>query len=320
MARIVAEFVLALALFLLGACASERTLRDHALPVAHTELTATPFHAQDAYQCGPAALATVLGADGVDVSPAALANQVYLPGRKGSVQAEMVAATRIHGRVPYLLRPELDALLMEVGNGTPVLVLQNLGLTRIPIWHYAVVIGYDSATDTILLRSGTRPRVKMTRHRFLDSWSRARHWALVAVSPDHIPVTANSTDWLRATSAFEELGKPAIAAIGYAAATRRWPEQPLAWQALANARYALRDLEGAETALRAAMRLSPTAAVQNNLAQVLLERGCHTSALTNITAAAAAPDARTISATLAATRQSIDNANANGTDPTECTP
>lgn len=293
---------------LLGACAGERTLRDHALPAAQVELTATPFHAQDAYQCGPAALATVLGADGIDVSPAALTQQVYLPGRKGSIQAEMIAATRVHGRVPYVLHPELDAVLREVGSGTPVLVLQNLGLARIPRWHYAVVIGYDSADDTILLRSGTRPRVTMSRHRFLDSWSRASRWAMVAVSPDRLPVTADSTGWLHAASAFEELGQPATAAVAYAAATQRWPEQPLGWQALANARYALHDLEGAEAALREAMQLSPTAAVQNNLAQVLLERGCYPAALARITAAEAAADASAIAATLAATRNAIESA------------
>lgn len=317
MARVVSVVVVALAL-LLGACAKELRLRDHALPIAHAELTATPFHAQDTYQCGPAALATVLGADGVDVTPEALAKQVYLPGRKGSIQAEMIAATRVHGRVPYVLRPDLDAVLTEVGYGTPVLVLQNLGLTRIPRWHYAVVIGYDSAADTILLRSGTRRRVEMSRHRFLDTWSRAGHWAVVAVSADRIPVTADNAGWLRAAAAFEELGQPAIAAAAYAAATQRWPDQPLAWQALANARYAMHDFKGAETSLRTALLLSPSAAAQNNLAQVLLDRGCHTAALAGITAAEAAADAGPIAATLAATRTLIEHAA--GADAPGCIP
>lgn len=303
---------------LLGACAKDLQLRNRVLPITHAELTATPFHAQDTYQCGPAALATVLGAAGVDVTPEALAKQVYLPGRKGSIQSEMIAATRVHGLVPYVLRPELDAVLTEVGYGMPVLVLQNLGLTRFPRWHYAVVVGYDSAADTILLRSGTRPRVQMSRHRFVDTWSRAGQWAVAAVAADRIPVTADNASWLRAAAAFEELGQPAIAEAAYTAATQRWPEQPLAWQALANARYAMDDLEGAETSLRAALLLSPTAAAQNNLAQVLLERGCHTAALASITAAEAASDTGPIAATLAATRALIEHAAS--TDAPGCTP
>ncbi len=290
---------------LLGACTSTQPLHTYALPTAIIELGETPFYAQAAYQCGPAALATVLGASGAAVSPEELAAQVYLPGRRGSVQAEMVAATRRHHRVPYLLQPEMKNLLAEIAAGTPVLVLQNLGLKVLPQWHYAVVIGYDTQTDTLLLRSGTKKRLRMTRHRFETSWARAQHWALVAAMPEQPPVTANSNDWLQAVRAFEELGQPAQAAVAYAAATRRWPEQPLTWQALANARYALHDLPGAETALRNALQLSPSAAAWNNLAQVLLERGCPAAATAAIDRAEVAADAAAFAGVLTHTHAAI---------------
>lgn len=290
----------------LVACAGSPASRDHQLPVTRIELSATPFHAQDAHQCGPAALATVLGAGGVAVSPDELVSKVYLPARKGSIQAEMVAATRTFDRVPYLLRPDLDALLQELAAGAPVLVLQNLGLRKIPVWHYAVVIGYDPGADALLLRSGKEKRLVMARSRFLSSWDRAGNWALVTPSPGQIPVTANSHDWLRAASAFESLRKPAVAVAAYTAATRRWPDQPLAWQALANARYAQGDISGAEVALRQALQLSPSAAAWNNLAQVLLERGCRAAALTGIARAEAAADAGTITVVLANTRADIE--------------
>lgn len=305
MRKVIASLVLAQVIFL-GACASNTPLHAYALPTAIVELEETPFYAQAAYQCGPAALATVLGASGAAVTPEELAAQVYLPGRRGSVQAEMVAATRRHHRVPYVLRPEMKNLLAEIAAGTPVLVLQNLGLKVLPQWHYAVVIGYDTQADTLLLRSGTKKRLQMTRHRFEASWARAQHWALVAAMPEQPPVTANSNDWLQAVRAFEELGQPAQAAVAYAAATRRWPEQPLTWQALANARYALHDLPGAETALRHALQLSPSsAAAWNNLAQVLLERGCSAAATAAIDRAEAAADAAAFAGVLAHTRTAI---------------
>ena len=43
------------------------------------QLADTPFFPQQAYQCGPAALATVLNANGVSISPEQLVPQVYLP-------------------------------------------------------------------------------------------------------------------------------------------------------------------------------------------------------------------------------------------------
>ena len=53
------------------------------------ELTTVPFFPQEEYQCGPAALATVLTWTGVNVTPAELAPQVYLPERQGSLQLEI---------------------------------------------------------------------------------------------------------------------------------------------------------------------------------------------------------------------------------------
>ena len=66
----------------------------------HVQLSSVPFYPQEAYQCGPAALAGVLGAAGVAATPSSLAPQVYLPGRQGSLQLELMAASRRAGRIP----------------------------------------------------------------------------------------------------------------------------------------------------------------------------------------------------------------------------
>lgn len=294
--------LLALALF---ACASSPALRSYDLGKPRVELDATPFFAQAAYQCGPAALATVLGASGLPVTPDELVPQVYLPSRKGSLQPEMIAVTRRYQRVPYVLQADLSTLLAELHAGNPVLVLQNLGLAMWPQWHYAVVIGYDVASDRVLLRSGTNPRLEMSRRRFQATWERADRWALVVADPAHPPVTASDHAWIRAASAFESLSQPQPAAQAYMAATRRWPEQPLGWQALANARYAQGDLLAAEHALRQALQLERSAATHNNLAQVLLQRGCVTQALAEIDRADDADDAADFATELAQTRAAI---------------
>jgi hypothetical protein len=256
---------------LLGACAG--TVRV-GVPVDSAELADTPFFPQDAGECGPAALATVLTAGGVAVTPDELAPLLYLPGRAGSLQAEVVAVARRHGRVPVELPPRLDELLLTVAGGTPVLVLQNLGLAPRPQWHYAVVIGFDTRDDTLILRSGTQRRRVQSAAAFDRSWALARRWALAVVPPDAPPPRAEPAAWLRAASAFEALGRAPLAEQAYRAATRRWPDQPLPWQVLANLRHGQGDLAGAEAALREALALAPSAATLNNLASVLLERGC----------------------------------------------
>ncbi|MBM4196338.1 MAG: hypothetical protein FJ197_04455 [Gammaproteobacteria bacterium] len=93
-------------------------------PVA--ELTSVPFFPQTVHQCGPAALATVLVASGLDTTPEALVPQVYVPGRKGSFAVELAAATRRAGRIAYTVESP-QAMLQEIAAGNPVLVLQDLG-------------------------------------------------------------------------------------------------------------------------------------------------------------------------------------------------
>lgn len=298
---------------MLAGCASGPALLDYELPAASVELKSTPFFPQRDYQCGPAALATVLGADGLSVSPDALAPHVYLPTRQGSLQAELIATTRRYGRVPYVLKPILQDLLTEVAAGTPVLVMQNLGLRMLPQWHYAVVIGYDAPADSLILRSGTDERLRMNRVRFQGAWARADNWAMVAVLPGNSPPTANPVDWLRAASDFEEVEKPELALHAYTTAARRWPQEPLSWQTLANAHYARGDLPAAELALRRALQLAPSAAAHNNLAHVLQERGCLAEASAEITQAEGLADAPALGAVLARTRATIEGSSAEQT-------
>jgi hypothetical protein len=89
-----------------------RSERDKLPPRA--ELKDVPFFPQEEYQCGPAALATVLKAGGVDITPEALAEQVYLPTRQGSLQIELLAAARRQERIAYELAPSLPDLLPAI--------------------------------------------------------------------------------------------------------------------------------------------------------------------------------------------------------------
>ncbi len=261
-----------------GGCAtaplqSEQLRPGGILPEA-VELTAVPFFPQEAYQCGPAALATVLGSSGVAVTPELLAPQVYLPARQGSLALELVAAARRHGRVPYVLRPDMGALLAEVAAGHPVLVLQNLGLDWLPRWHYAVVVGFDLTRREIVLRSGTIARRVTSLAVFERTWRRGGSWAMVALSPARLPRTAEERPYLETVAALEQVGRHREAAEAYTAALARWPSSLAARFGLGNARYALGDLDGAAAAWRDLLAAHPDyAPAWNNLAQVLADQG-----------------------------------------------
>jgi len=274
-------FILAVAL--LGGCAAPQISALIAQPPAGlpaaAEIASVPFFAQEDYQCGPASLAAVLQHAGREATPASLVPQVYVPARKGSLQAEMLAATRRHGLVAYELAPRLEALLREIAAGTPVLVLQNLALDWAPQWHYAVAIGYDLPQRSLVLRSGVTRRLAMSLDTFEHTWARSGHWALLALPPERLPETAAELPYLAAVAALERVA-PAAARRGYEAALAHWPDSLTAEIGLGNSSYALRDLAGAAAAyLRATLRHPGSADAWNNLAQTLIELGSRDAAL-----------------------------------------
>lgn len=243
-------------------------------PKYSVELTAVPFFPQTAYQCGPAALATVLASAGAAITPDVLAPQVYLPDRRGSLQFELLAATRRHSYIPYVLQPRLADVLNEVAAGTPVLVLQNLGLSWYPKWHYAVVVGFDLSTGEIILRSGGEARHIVSMRLFERTWKRGEFWAMVSMPPDRLPHTAKETSYVRAVMSLERLQRWHDVAVAYDTALSRWPDNLVARIGLGNSRYELGDVPGAEAAYRRATRDHPDAAVAfNNLAQILADQG-----------------------------------------------
>lgn len=268
----VAGLALAACLLLAG-CATRGPLIE---PAAGTvELSATPFFPQRTHQCGPAALAMVLGASGVASSPDELTPQVYMPGRRGSLTIEMQAAPRRHGRLGYPLAPDLAALTAELDAGRPVLVLHNYGLPFWPRWHYAVAIGYDAARQRLLLRSGTTERQVMSAANFMRAWDNADRWAIVLLKPGELPAQPDRARYIETAVAFERSANPENARQAYEAALRAWPEEPIAWVGRGTARYRSGALRDALADYRQALALDATlAGARNNAAQVLLELGC----------------------------------------------
>lgn len=261
---------------LLGGCASPQvaTLASQwpaTLPV-QADLHNTPFFAQAEYECGPAALAMAMGAAGAPTTPEALVPQVYLPARKGSLQVEMPVAVRRAGLLAYTVAPNLQAVLQEVAAGNPVIVFQNLSLPWYPVWHYAVVIGYNRDDQTLLMHSGTTARMPISFSAFERTWARGNYWAMVATPADRLPATADATQLASALVALERLNPKAAFTI-YLNALTRWPTDRSFLLGRGNAAYALGDLPAAQSAYAAATAALPDFAdAWNNLAQVLADQ------------------------------------------------
>jgi tetratricopeptide (TPR) repeat protein len=258
---------------------------------AQRALLSVPYHEQEQDHCGPAALAMVLNFGGVPVAPADLAAQAFTPGRKGSLQADMIGAARRNGRVSFPLQGGVGGLLRELDAGRPVIVLQNLGLGWIPVWHYAVAIGFDLARGELILHSGPYREYRRPLALFDRTWARSERWGQVVLAPGELPRDLDEDAVLEAIASFERVA-PDAAAPAYEAATARFPASAPAWLALGNASYRARDLAGAARAFERASELPGTrrGPALNNLAHVLAELGQRDAARAAIERALALDD------------------------------
>jgi tetratricopeptide (TPR) repeat protein len=281
--RLAGIFICAFMLVLTG-CATPQTTALHTqtaneLP-RRIELSAVPYFAQEAHQCGPATLAMVFGANGLVVTPQQLEPQIYLPAKAGSLQIEMLAATRRNGFLAYPLAPQLRDLLAEIAAGHPVIVLQNLAFNWYPVWHYAVAIGYDLERAEIILRSGPERRQQLPLTTFERTWSRSNYWTMLALTPGELPQSGDAERYLDAAVALEQTRQLSAAGTAYNAALQRWPDNLTAQMGIGNIAYARGDFANAEIAFRTATQHHPdSAAAFNNLADALARQKKYREAL-----------------------------------------
>jgi tetratricopeptide (TPR) repeat protein len=262
--------------FLLAACSAPETARLVESPgqlPPRVELISVPFYPQTEFFCGPAALAMALSWSGLPETPESVASQVYTPGRRGTLAADVVSAARRRGRLAVEVR-DLDGLLAEIAAGHPVIVLQNLALEWMPQWHFAVAVGYDLPRREIVLHTGTTERRATSLDAFERTWDRAGKWGVVTLPPDRLPAATDRQTILLAAAGLERADRYDAAVQAYEAIAKRWPYELVALIGQGNAWFSLERFDAAERAYRTVISRDPElAGVWNNLAHALHRQG-----------------------------------------------
>lgn len=299
-------FLAAMLSLLLSACMTTQALDLRTQPPASVELSDVPFYAQRDFHCGPATLAMVMTYLGRPATPDELAPDLYLPGRQGTLTDELVAQARVRGFIPERLPPTLRALADAVQAGSPVIVLQNNGLSWYPIWHYAVLIGVDAARGEVVLRSGEQRRLVMSWSVLERTWARGDHWAirLLPVAGEW-PASAAEPEITRQLLAMARPA-PGQARTGLQQAVRRWPQGLPLWLALSEVSERLEGAGAGEKVLREGLAALPEQPwLLNNLADLLRRQGRAREALPLAQRALAQSDRSEIRDTLQAIEQDL---------------
>lgn len=199
--------------------------------------------------------------------------RTFIPAKGGTIQIELVTTARADGLIAYPIEPTFDALIRELSEQHPVIVLVNRGYSWYPLWHYAVVTGYDVKMQTILMHFGDKPNEAVPIGTFAALWQRSDNWGVVLLPPQELPATASAEKFLRIAYDFEKIGMINEAIIAYETAIKRWPDYIPLLFALGNAYYNVHQISKAEEVYRYILLIdSKYFFALNNLAILL----CHT--------------------------------------------
>jgi hypothetical protein len=229
-------------------------------------IESVPFVDQPLGHCGPSSLTMVMNWSGYKISEEKIANEVYTPGMKGSLQSDLIGASRRHGFMALTV-DRLESLFAEVRVGHPVIIFENLGLNWIPQWHYAVVVGFDLAVPEVILHSGHNAYTHVDLYEFEKSWQLGDYWGLVVLPPNQLSLTNNEFSNIRAAASLEQVGRLNEAKQAYQQILNIWPTSLGALIGLANITYMQKEKVTAEKYLLIATTLYPkSAAAWHNLA------------------------------------------------------
>jgi hypothetical protein len=142
-----------------------------------------PFFSQEAYQCGPTALATVIDywvrktGQGKWLTPEQIATDIYSRSARGVLGVDMENYSRRYGFVTRQYAGDMADLRQNVDLGLPLIVLVDNGNFAYQASHFMVVTGYTD--NGIITNSGRHESQWISEEEMVKRWKKTRYWTLV---------------------------------------------------------------------------------------------------------------------------------------------
>ena len=138
-----------------------------------------PFVKQTEYDCGPAALASVLSFRGKAADLERITASVYLPKLRGTLPMDLERYAKDQGFTTASSAGTAAALKTAVRSNIPVICLLDLGVWFYRQPHFVTVIGFDDGNGLFIMHDGGTPNRTMAYQDFEKKWARAGKWMIV---------------------------------------------------------------------------------------------------------------------------------------------
>jgi len=147
-------------------------------PPVH-RIRAVPLAEKTSNWCGPAALAAVLNYHGETVSAQEIAEEIYLPHHRGSLNLDLLIYAREHGFEACAGEGSRAALKEAVSRDRPVVCMLRKHSLLVGRNHFVVVRGYNAQKQLWFIDSGNGKEETVTGRDFLRGWQDCGNWMLV---------------------------------------------------------------------------------------------------------------------------------------------
>lgn len=138
-----------------------------------------PLAAHTSDPCGPAALAAVLGYWGDKVEAEQIAQAIYLPDYRGSLNLDLLIVARRRGFEACAGESTTDELRRALSRGQPVICMVRRRNPLAARNHFVVLRGYDTAKGVWFVDSGQSAEERIADDDFDREWREAGRWMLV---------------------------------------------------------------------------------------------------------------------------------------------
>jgi len=178
----------ALSLFVSVSCTTTAPVGSRHLSEGTALLSDVPFYRQNDFQCGPAALATVINywyarsGSTNSVTPESIGKEIYSPTARGVLGLDLELYAKRHSFSTGQYSGSLQDLRRLIDEKVPPIILADFGIGILQVNHFIVITGYGP--DGVLANTGSAENELISTRRLESIWKKTGYWTLVVRPSD----------------------------------------------------------------------------------------------------------------------------------------